>query len=405
MSDTLTTVPSGILQVEALSSQESCYLSLVIPTFNESQNIENILRILTDLLDRTIPNDYELIVVDDNSSDRTWEIALNLKAEFPHLLVMCRKSEKGLSTAIIRGWQVARGDVLGVIDGDLQHPPEVLLKLLKSIRQGSDLAVASRHIEGGGVSDWGFVRRFLSRGAQLLGLIILPRVIGRVSDPMSGYFMVCRSAITGCEMSPLGYKILIEVLGRGNIGEVAEVGYVFQERKAGESKVTWKLYVEYILHLLKLRSRGSLFRLRKRYSLPVKRFLRFSLVGLSGVFVDMAILYLLSDPTTLHWGLTRSKVIASEFAIINNFFWNDRWTFIDISGHQSGWDKRVKRFFKFNLVCLLGLSLNVIILNTLYNYLNINQYLANLLAISIVTIWNFWINLKLSWRVTQINGK
>jgi dolichol-phosphate mannosyltransferase len=404
MTKIFTAVPSGALKVEAFSAksaEERCFFSLVIPTFNESKNIENIVRVLTDLLDRLISNTYEIIVVDDDSPDLTWEIASELIFEFPQLRVMRREKEKGLSTAVIRGWQIARGDVLGVIDGDLQHPPEILQKLLQAIKQGADLAIASRHIEGGGVSDWGFMRRLLSRGAQLLGLIILPEVLGRVSDPMSGYFMLRRSAIAGCEMNPLGYKILIEILGRGKVGEVAEVGYVFQERKAGESKVTWKQYVEYILHLLKLRSSGRVGRLRQRYSLPVKRFLRFALVGFSGVFVDMTIFYLLSDPTTLHWGLTRSKVIAAEFAILNNFLWNDLWTFRDISSYQIGWGKRIKRFIKFNLVCLLGVFLNVAILNIFYNYLHINRYLANLIAITLVTAWNFWINLKLSWRVTQ----
>jgi dolichol-phosphate mannosyltransferase len=407
MTNILATVPSGILQIEELparSAKEHCHFTLVIPTFNESKNIENILRTLIELLDSFIPNTYELIVVDDNSPDRTWEIARDLIPEFPHMRVMRREKEKGLSTAVIRGWQIAKGNVLGVIDGDLQHPPEILKKLLQAIEQGADLAVASRHIDGGGVSDWGIIRRLLSRGAQLLGLIILPNVVGRVSDPMSGYFMLRRSSIAGCEMNPLGYKILIEVLGRGNIGKVAEVGYVFQERKAGESKVTWKQYVEYIQHLLKLRSKGRLSKFKTKYSFPIQRFLRFGLVGFSGVFVDMTIFYLLSDPTTLHWGLTRSKVIASEFAIFNNFLWNDSWTFQDISKHQKGWGKRIKRFIKFNLICLLGLSLNVTILNILYNYLSFNRYLANLLAILIVTIWNFWINLKLSWRVTQIKN-
>lgn len=112
---------------------------------------------------------------------------------------------------MIRGWQAAKGEVLGVIDGDLQHPPHVLSQLLSAIKQGADLAAASRHSEGG-VSNWSFVRRFLSRGAQLLGLIVLPRAIGRVSDPMSSYFRVRRSSIIGRTLHPQGYKILIEVL-------------------------------------------------------------------------------------------------------------------------------------------------------------------------------------------------
>jgi dolichol-phosphate mannosyltransferase len=190
-------------------------LSLVIPTYNEGKNVQKIVRLLSQQLDAALPEAYELIVVDDNSRDRTWEIAQEIMPDYPQLRVMRRIEERGLSTAVIRGWQAARGEVLGVIDADLQHPPELLLKLWGEIKRGGDLAVASRHVEGGGVSDWSVIRRFLSRGAQTLGLIILPEVIGRVSDPMSGYFMVRRRCIAGRTLSPLGYKILIEVLARG----------------------------------------------------------------------------------------------------------------------------------------------------------------------------------------------
>ena len=378
--------------------------SLVIPTYKESQNIKHIVELLSDLLDEAIPDRYELIVVDDNSPDRTWELAQALISDYPQLRVMRRVEERGLSSAVIRGWQAARGQVLGVIDADLQHPPEVLVQLLAVIEQGADLAVASRHVEGGGVSEWSLARRFLSRGAQTLGLIVLPKVVGRISDPMSGYFLVRRKAIAGPILNPMGYKILIEVLGRGKIEEIAEVGYVFQERQGGESKVTWKQYVEYLLHLLRLRSRGRIGRLRQRLRFPMGRFIRFGCVGLSGVFVDMAVFYLLSDPTTLAWGLTRSKIIAAEAAIINNFLWNDRWTFGDIASRQKGWSRRFKRLVKFNLICLAGLILNVLLLNLLFNLFGINRYVANLIAIAIVTLWNFWMNLKLSWRVTDLTS-
>jgi dolichol-phosphate mannosyltransferase len=118
-----------------------------------------------------------------------------------------------------------------------------------------------------------YYQAVLSRGAQLIGLVLLPGVLGRVSDPMSGYFMVRRSCLAGQTLHPQGYKILIEVLARGTIPHVAEVGYVFQERQSGESKVTWKQYVDYLHHLLKLRlSLGH-----------ANRFIRFGLVGLSGV--------------------------------------------------------------------------------------------------------------------------
>jgi len=400
-SSTTLSPPIGELKISTFNALEEqdhppLKLSLVLPTYNEGKNIQKIIIILSDLLNLVLPNNYELIVVDDNSPDRTWELAQAMTTEYPHLKVINRTEEKGLSTAVIRGWQIAKGEVLGVIDADLQHPPEILVKLLERMTQGADLAVASRHVEGGGVSDWSIMRRFLSRGAQVLGLVLLPHVLGRLSDPMSGYFMVRREAIAGYTLSPVGYKILIEVVARGKIGSIAEVGYVFQERNAGESKVTWKQYVEYLQHLLKLRL--ALF--------PIKQFLKFGLVGFSGVFVDMIILYLLSDPTTLNWEVTRSKIIAAEVAIFNNFLWNDAWTFAEVSLAQKGWKKRLKRFIKFNLICLAGLILNVLLLNIQLNLLGFNDlkygvYIANFIAIGIVTIWNFWLNLKLSWRTTQ----
>ena len=365
-------------------------LSLVLPTYNESKNIPKIVNLLSQTLDQAIPNAYELIVVDDNSPDCTWEIAAELMPEYPQLRVMRRTEERGLSTAVIRGWQAARGEVLGVIDADLQHPPDLLLKLWGEIARGGDLAVASRHVEGGGVSDWSPIRRILSRGAQTLGLIILPEVIGRVSDPMSGYFMVRRSCIAGRTLSPVGYKILIEVVARGRVPWIGEVGYVFQERQEGESKVTSKQYVDYLRHLVRL-----------RFSLgPIARFFRFGLVGFSGVFVDLGIFYLLRSQGM---GLTSSAAISGELAIINNFLWNDFWTFGDIARRQPGKRQRIKRLIKFNIICLAGLVLNVLIVNFFFNFLGINEYVAKLIAIAAVTVWNFWLNLKLSWRVTDVD--
>ncbi len=397
MNPSLIPIPSKILQIPDFYPPESINighcpkLSLILPTYNEAGNIKDIVEVLSELLDDYIPGNYELIVVDDNSPDYTWKLALELTANYPQLRVMRRTEEKGLSTAVIRGWQVAQGEILGVIDADLQHPPEILAKLLQEMERGADLAVASRHIEGGGVSEWSIIRRFLSRGAQMLGLLILPEVISRLSDPMSGYFMVRRRAIAQKTLSPVGYKILIEVAARGRIRWIAEVGYVFRERQDGESKVTWKQYVEYIQHLLRLRLSIS------------ARFIQFCLVGLSGVVVDMGFLYLLSDETTLGLPLTRSKIIAAELAIINNFLWNDYWTFRDISCRQPGKRQRLKRLIKFNLICLAGLVLNVLFLNLFFNVFNLNRYLANFLAIALVTLWNFWFNLKLSWRVTEVD--
>ncbi|MEM6424956.1 MAG: glycosyltransferase [Cyanobacteria bacterium P01_D01_bin.128] len=402
MTDALTLIvpPTGSLRVPQepiLEEVAPVEFSLIIPTYKESGNVKSIVQQLTRLLDGYIPGGYELILVDDDSPDQTWQIAQALTAEVPQLRVMRRQSERGLSSAVIRGWQVARGDILGVIDADLQHPPEVLLKLLAAVQGGADMAVASRHVEGGGVSEWSIMRRFLSRGAQVLGLIICPNVVGRVSDPMSGYFMVRRSAIAESTMNPKGYKILLEVIGRGDVGEIAEVGYVFQERVEGESKVTWKQYVDYIHHLAKLRSRGRVSRLRQRF--PIDKFLRFGVVGFSGLIVDFFVFYLLREQVGL--GLTTSLVISVEAAIINNFIWNDAWTFAEFSKQQQGWGARIKRLLKFNTICLAGAVLNVLLVNLLFNILGINEYVAKLIAIAAITAWNFWLNLKLSWRSTQ----
>ncbi|WP_324281601.1 glycosyltransferase [Cyanobacterium aponinum UTEX 3222] len=373
----------------------SLLLSLIIPTYNESENISPLIIQLTSLLDRTLEQKYEIIIVDDDSPDLTWKIAQDLSDQYPQLKVIRRQGEKGLSTAVMKGWEKAQGEILGVIDADLQHPPESLLQLWSEIEKGADLAVASRHVEGGGVSDWSLLRRFLSRGAQTLGLIILPGVIGRVSDPMSGFFLVRRRCLANSTLNPLGYKILIEVLAKGKIGWISEVGYVFQERQEGQSKVTKQQYIDYIRHLVRLRL--SLWKFG--------RFIRFGVVGLSGVFVDMAFLYLLSDSSTLGLPLTRSKIIAAELAIINNFLWNDSWTFRDIAQTQPGKRRKIKRFIKFNLICLAGLILNVLFLNIFYNIFGLNRYVANLGAIAIVTIWNYWLNLKLSWRSTDLDSE
>jgi dolichol-phosphate mannosyltransferase len=381
--------PSGALHIPLVIDSQ-VQLSLILPTYQEGQNIAQVVELLASKLDGILPGAYELIVVDDNSPDLTWEIAAALTPQYPQLQVIRRTTERGLATAVVRGWQASQGRVLGVIDADLQHPPEVLAQLWQALHdQNADLAVASRNVEGGGVSEWSLLRRCLSRGAQVLGLVLLPEVIGRISDPMSGYFLLRREAIAGRVLSPLGYKILIEAVGRGNVGKIAEVGYEFQERQSGESKVTARQYVEYIQHLLRLRLARS------------GRFLRFIAVGLSGLAIDMLILYLLTDASTLNLPLTRSAIVAGEIAIINNFFWNDRWTFRDLASQQTGRRQMMRRFLKFNLVCLMGLVLKALILNLLFNFVFHNQYISNFLAIICVTLWNFWINLKLSWRVTD----
>ncbi|MEN9231784.1 MAG: glycosyltransferase family 2 protein [Thermostichus sp. DG02_5_bins_236] len=380
------------IQIPALVQPSSIQFSLVIPTYNEASSISCLIRQLSTHLDTHLSGAYELIVVDDNSPDYTAKLARELQKEVPQLKVICRHQERGLATAVLRGWQVAQGEILGVIDGDLQHPPEIILKLWQQIQAGADLAVGSRYVESGGVSYWNLSRRIVSRGAQLIGLVILPGVLSRVSDPLSGLFLVRRKAIAGIPLNPRGYKLLIEVLARGNMGTLAEVGYVFQERQNGQSKIQLQTCVQYLQHLIHLRLSLGL----------LGSFLRFSTVGLSGTLLDMILLYLLHDPSNLGWGLMASKLISSEVAILNNFLWNDLWTFRSVTKLQPGPLNRLKRLVKFNIICLIGLSLNSFLLILLSEHFGIHYLLANLMAIGIVVFWNFYLNSKLSWRVTEI---
>ena len=348
-------VPRGALSIGP-EHKPPVRLSLIVPTYQEAANLEELLRQLVALLEARLRGEYEIIVVDDDSPDETWDLAIGLAERWPAVRVMRRRWEKGLSTAVVRGWQAARGEVLAVIDADLQHPPEVLARLWEAVSAGADLAVASRHVAGGGVSDWSALRRGLSRGAQLLGVLVLPSVVGRVSDPMSGYFMVRRAAIADVPLSPVGYKILIEILGRGRIRTVSEVGYVFRERLAGRSKVSASLYVDYLRHLVRLRLA----------TLP-SRFPRFAAVGLTGVAVDMALLFLLSDR--------------------------------DVAEKPGGGVSRLKRFARFNLICAMGLALSVLSLKLQVDVFGINRYLANGVAIGLVTAWNFWMNKSFTWAL------
>jgi dolichol-phosphate mannosyltransferase len=277
MADTLTSksadrdlklipTPTGPLCVpQRDDSNATARLSVVLPTFNEAQNIEPMIGTVTEILERS-QIAYELIVVDDDSPDGTWSRALSLSASLPRLRVMRRTNERGLATAVIRGWQASCGDILGVLDADLQHPPETIPKLWSQIEAGVDLAVGSRHVPGGGVSNWSLRRRFISRTAQGIGLMVLPEVLRRLADPMSGYLLVRRAKLAGVTLNPVGYKILIEILGRSEIETISEVGYVFQERMGNQSKVTWRSYRDYLLHLgiLRFRRVSPLERIAKR---------------------------------------------------------------------------------------------------------------------------------------------
>jgi len=253
-SECLSQVPSGELIIAEVSSRDRLAFSLVVPTLNESQNLAELVELLMPAISSQVGESYEIIIVDDDSPDGTWQVAAWLAARYPQVVALRRVNERGLATAVIRGWQASRGEMLGVMDADLQHPPEVVARLIVAMRDGVDLAVASRDADGGGTSDWSYLRLLISRTLRLLGRVLLPGRLGAVSDPMTGFFVIRRSAVQDLWLAPCGYKILVELLVRSRAQKIVEVGYLFRSRQRGESKASLKVFMDYMRHLFRLRA-------------------------------------------------------------------------------------------------------------------------------------------------------
>ena len=226
-------------------------LALVIPTLNEAGNIVALLERVTAAL---APSGiaYEVIVVDDDSFDVTAERVREFSARDPHVKLLVRKDERGLASAAVRGWQSSQAGILGVIDADLQHPPELLPELWRAIQSGADLALASRYVPSASMKGWSLTRRLLSVvGIWTTGFVVPKH--RRVSDPASGFFLVRREAIAGVPLAAQGFKLLLEVLVRGRIANVAEVPFRFGVRQAGKSKGSAAVVLDYFVLLWKLR--------------------------------------------------------------------------------------------------------------------------------------------------------
>ena len=225
-------------------------ISLIVPTFNEAETIEELIRRAATAFSASSET-FEIIVVDDASQDGTDSIVESLADEYP-VRVLRRQGRLGLASAVIEGWNRSVGDILGVIDGDLQHPPEHLSKLARGLQeQNADIAVASRHVQGG-TSKLSPVRAFISWTATGMAMFMLPETLSRVRDPMSGFFMLRRETFEGLDLNPCGYKILLEVLAKAKGSLVIEVPFTFNERFRGSSKMGARQIFEYLQHLVRL---------------------------------------------------------------------------------------------------------------------------------------------------------
>jgi dolichol-phosphate mannosyltransferase len=225
-------------------------LALTIPTLREAKNLPGLLGHIRTVLD-PIGIAYEIIVVDDDSRDGTEEIVTAINQEDPRVRLIVRKGERGLSGAVLTGWRHTDAPILGVMDADLQHPPELLPALVAAILEGNDLAIGSRYTTGGQVGKWNPIRKWLSTIA-VWATWPIQRPGVRAHDPMTGYFMLRREVIDGIEFQPTGFKLLLEILVRGRLRKVKEVPLAFGSRAQGASKANFKVGWDYAKLLVRL---------------------------------------------------------------------------------------------------------------------------------------------------------
>lgn len=353
--------------------------SLLIPTYNEHDNITPLLERIA----KAVPgNDYEVVFVDDDSRDGTPELINTLSARYPARVIV-RKDKKGLASAVVDGFGMVSSGTVVVMDADLQHPPEIVPSLIKAIKDGADIAVASRYVPGGGTAGWSKTRQIISNGAIMLAHVLLPQS-RRVKDPMSGFFAFKKGVISGVTLAPIGYKILLEMLVVGKATRVAEVPFMFQPREQGKSKLDAKQEIEYLKHLFSLMRRSG----------ELARFGKFMLVGASGVVVNEGLLWLLTEKAGLYYLI--SSAIAIEASIITNFILNHWFTFADVKG--KGVKSYVTRLGQFNLVSLVAVGINLGLLWLFKTEFGVHYLIANLIGIAVSMLWNFFANNLWTWK-------
>jgi dolichol-phosphate mannosyltransferase len=224
------------------------HASVIVPTYREAPN----LRALADRVfaaTEAARIDAELLFVDDNSRDGSKEIVADLARERPVRMVV-RTEERGLSSAVLRGFADARFDLLVVMDADLSHPPEAIPDLVTLIaEERADFAIGSRYVRGGDIAEeWSFLRYINSRAATLLARPLTP-----VRDPMSGFFALHRRTLDqAAALNPIGYKIALELMVKARCRRVVEVPIHFAQRHAGESKLSLSEQLKYVRHVLRL---------------------------------------------------------------------------------------------------------------------------------------------------------
>lgn len=323
---------------EGRAVEKSPSVSIVTPIYKEAGNLPELIdRITRAMATADLP--FEIVVVDDNSQDGTEGVIGELRQRYPVRLIT-RYGERGLSTAVLRGFQESRGEVLVCIDADLSHPPEKIPELVQTIRRGeADFVLGSRYVKGGSTEEgWGFFRWLNSRVA-----ILLARPFTSVADPMAGFFALSREVLeTGDRLDPVGYKIALELLVKCRYRTVVELPIHFSQRHHGKSKLNLHEQLRYLAHLKRLAD--------YRFG-GLSRLIQFLCVGATGMVIDLGVFAALLASLTIPVSLSRA--ISIWIATTWNFVLNRRMTFAE---SRSG--PVIRQYPRFILSSLLGAGIN-----------------------------------------------
>ncbi len=356
-------------------------LSIVVPTFNERDNLAELVRRIGQALPDTA---WEMIVVDDDSPDGTAAAARALAQGDPRVRCLQRIGRRGLSSACIEGMMASAAPYIAVMDADLQHDERLLGKMLPVLQHGeADVVVGSRYVDGGGIGDWDAGRARASRVATRLGQMAL-RV--RLSDPMSGFFMVKADAVhdTVRALSGIGFKILLDLLASSPRPlRCREMPYEFRRRAAGESKLDGRVAWDFLM-LLADKTVGRF--------VPV-RFLMFGVVGTLGIVVHLVVLALMFQVGDLPfvWAQTGATLSAMTF----NFAVNNALTYRD--QRLRGALQLARGWFTFVAACSVGAAANVGIANYLFEH-DTFWVLSAMAGVAVGAVWNYAVTSVYTWR-------
>ena len=361
----------------------STAVTIIVPTFNERANVaELVARVAVALAGR----EAEILFVDDSTDGTAVEIE-RIAADSPLPVRVIHRSENtgGLGGAVVRGLAEAAADVCVVMDGDLQHPPELIPAIVDRFEQGdADVVAASRYIGGGDNRGLGTALRFgVSRAATWLTKAMFPRRLARSTDPMTGFFLVDRRRLDPAHLRPQGFKILLEILARTDL-RIAEVPMEFSERRNGTSKATMRQGATFVLHLARLRfGKMSLF----------------ALIGGIGALVNLAIMWAL---TTLGMDYIWAAIIGAEVTIVGNFILQERFVFGDMRTDARSIGARFAASFTFNNVeAALRIPIMVLMVETWH----ISSVLATALSLVVAFFARFLFHSLFVYAPRQRRGR